>query len=163
MAATRKLLPTTVIGSHALPSWLWHARAAMAEGKFGSTDIDETLEDATRIAIADQIEAGVDLISDGEMGRVNFIVGFYSHLSGIETSAASRRMGPPHWDSEQRMLAREKLQAPNGLGIVQDFRLAQGLTSHPLKMAVPGPVTLATPIRMGGAYKSQDTLIADLT
>ncbi|HEX7928360.1 MAG TPA: cobalamin-independent methionine synthase II family protein, partial [bacterium] len=43
------------------------------------------------------------------------------------------------------------------------FRLAQGLTGHPLKMAVPGPVTLATPIRMGGAYKSQDTLIADLT
>jgi 5-methyltetrahydropteroyltriglutamate--homocysteine methyltransferase len=134
----------------------------MAEGKFGNTDIEETLEDATRIAIADQIEAGVDLISDGEMGRINFIVGFYSHLTGIEYATATRRMGPPHWDSEQRMFAREKIQAPNGLGIVQDFRLARGLTHHPLKVAVPGPVTLATPIRLGGAYRSQDTLIADL-
>lgn len=162
MAENSKLLPTTVIGSHALPSWLWHARAAMAEGRFGATDIEETLEDATRIAIADQIEAGVDLISDGEMGRVNFIVGFYGRLTGIEFSDPSRRVGPPHWDTERRMVAREKLQAPNGLGIVQDFRLARGLTSHPLKVAVPGPVTLATPIRLGGAYRSQDTLIADL-
>lgn len=162
MAASKPLLPTTVIGSHALPSWLWHARTAMAEGKFGTTDIDETLEDATRVAISDQIDAGVDLLSDGEMRRVNFIVGFYSFLSGIDYAAPSRQMGPPHWDTERRMVAREKLQAPNGLGIVQDFRLARGITSLPLKMAVPGPVTLATPIRMGGAYRNQETLIADL-
>lgn len=162
MTATRPLLPTTVIGSHALPSWLLVARTAIADGRFGATDVEETLEDATRIAIADQIDAGVDLISDGEMRRVNFIVGFYSHLAGIEFSAPSRRMGPPHWDTEQRMVARERVRAPHGLGIVQDFKLARALTRHPLKVACPGPVTLATPLRLGEAYRTQEALIADL-
>ena len=78
---TRMLLPTSVIGSYALPSWLWLAREAMAAGRYGARDIAETLEDATRLAIDDQIEAGVDIISDGEMRRTNFILGFYGHLS----------------------------------------------------------------------------------
>ncbi len=51
------ILPTTVIGSYALPSWLWLAREAIAAGRLGERDITETLEDATRIAIADQLEA----------------------------------------------------------------------------------------------------------
>ncbi|ETW95186.1 hypothetical protein [Candidatus Entotheonella palauensis] len=71
---TSTVLPTTVIGSYALPSWLWLARDAMVTGRYGPTDIAETLEDATRIALQDQIEAGVDIVSDGEMRRVNFIL-----------------------------------------------------------------------------------------
>ncbi len=128
----------------------------------GEADIEETLEDATRLAIADQIEAGVDLISDGEMRRVNFIVGFYGRLTGLEFGPPSRRIGPPHWDTEQRMTAQEKLKAPEGLGIVKDFTLARKLTTHPLKATCPGPVTLSVPIRLGAAYRTQDTLIADL-
>ncbi len=90
MAEPAKLLPTTVIGSHGLPGWLWLAREAMAEGRFGPTDIEETLADATRLAIQDQVDAGVDIVSDGEMRRVNFIVGFYGKLKGIEAMEPPR-------------------------------------------------------------------------
>ena len=162
MESPQKLLPTTVVGSHALPSWLWLARDALAAGKLGPTDIEETLRDATRIAIDDQLTAGVDIISDGEMRRVNFIIGFYARLEGLEPLPAPRRVGAPHWDTETPFAAHAKLKAPGGLGIVQDFRLAREMTKRPLKATCPGPLTLALPIRRGKAYRSEDTLLADL-
>jgi len=162
MAAPTPLLPTTVIGSHALPGWLWLARAAVARRELGETDVEETLQDATRIAIDDQLAAGVDIVSDGEMRRVNFIVGFYGRLEGLEALPAPRWLGPPHWDTETPYAAVAKLKAPRGLGIAQDFALARAMTRHPMKATCPGPLTLGIPIRRGTAYKSQDTLSADL-
>jgi 5-methyltetrahydropteroyltriglutamate--homocysteine methyltransferase len=162
MPQPNTLLPTTVIGSHALPGWLCLARDAMADGRFGHTDTEEALHDATRIAIDDQVSAGVDIISDGEMRRVNFIVGFYGKLEGLETLPAPRRAGVPHWDTETPFAAAAKLKAPHGLGIVNDFKLAREMTRHPMKATCPGPLTLGIPIRLGKAYKSQDTLVGDL-
>lgn len=69
-----------MVGSHALPGWPWLARDAMSAGRFGHTDTEEAPQDATRIAIDDQLDAGVDAISDSEMRRVNFIIGFYGKL-----------------------------------------------------------------------------------
>ena len=63
------LLPTTVIGSYAYPSWLWTALEEMRQGKYGESDIDETLGDAVKMAMRDQEEAGIDIVNDGEMRR----------------------------------------------------------------------------------------------
>ncbi|HZQ10522.1 MAG TPA: methionine synthase, partial [Anaerolineae bacterium] len=63
------LLPTKVIGSHGVPSWMWIVRDAVAEGKMGPSDITESLRDAVNIALLDMTEAGVDIISDGELFR----------------------------------------------------------------------------------------------
>ena len=52
------LLPTTVIGSYAYPGWLWTALEEMRQGKYGESDIAETLGDAVKMAIRDQEEAG---------------------------------------------------------------------------------------------------------
>ena len=38
------LLPTTVIGSHATPSWLWTAISEIENGNYGPTDIKETYD-----------------------------------------------------------------------------------------------------------------------
>jgi len=76
-----KLLPTTVIGSHAFPSWLWSARKDIEAGNYGPLDLTETLNDAVRIAIEDQQDAGIDVISDGEMRRTDFILGFYKRFT----------------------------------------------------------------------------------
>ena len=162
MSARAKLLPTTVIGSHALPGWLWLAREAMAAGRLGQIDVEETLEDATRIAIQDQLEAGVDIVSDGEMRRVNFIVGFYGRLRGIEALPAPRRVGAPHWDTETPFAVREPLSCPEGLGVVHDFKLARQATEAPLKATCPGPITLSIPLRRGDVYPSQEALVEAL-
>ena len=73
---TLPLLPTSVVGSHATPSWLWTALDAIEEGKYGASDIRETFNDAVNMAIWDQEKAGVDIISDGEMRRWYFVQSF---------------------------------------------------------------------------------------
>ena len=77
------LLPTSVIGSHGLPGWVWLAREALQAGRLGATDLHELMEDATQVALLDQERAGIDVLTTGEMGRVRFIIGFYDHLHGI--------------------------------------------------------------------------------
>ena len=87
------LIPTTVCGSHGLPSWLHLVREAAAADRLGPLDLQEAHEDAVRLAIRDQVEAGIDVISDGEMRRLTFIRGFYGRLAGIRALPIPRRLG----------------------------------------------------------------------
>ncbi len=80
MSGPLPLIPTTVCGSHGLPSWLHLVREAAAADRLGPIDLQEAYEDAVRLAMQDQVEADVDVISDGEMRRVTFIRGFYDRL-----------------------------------------------------------------------------------
>jgi 5-methyltetrahydropteroyltriglutamate--homocysteine methyltransferase len=93
------LLPTVVVGSHALPGWLVLGREAHAAGRLAPVDLGELVEDATRIAIADQVEAGIDLVANGEMGRENFTLGFFGRLSGLRPLPQPRRLGVPSYDT----------------------------------------------------------------
>jgi methionine synthase II (cobalamin-independent) len=51
------LLPTSVVGSHGLPGWVWLAREALEAGRLGALDVRELAEDATQIALLDQSRA----------------------------------------------------------------------------------------------------------
>jgi 5-methyltetrahydropteroyltriglutamate--homocysteine methyltransferase len=161
-ASRPTLLPTSVVGSHGLPGWVWLAREAMAAGRLGALDLRELTEDATQVALLDQERAGVDVLTTGEMGRVRFIIGFYDRIAGIRALDPPRRLGQPLWDTNTPFEATEKISAPQGLGIVEEFRLARSLTEQPLKATVPGPYTLLVPLKLGGAYRDKDTLLADL-
>ncbi|HXH82381.1 MAG TPA: cobalamin-independent methionine synthase II family protein [Candidatus Tectomicrobia bacterium] len=163
MTATRpRVLPTSVVGSHGLPGWLWLAREAMAAGRLGALDVRELMEDATQAALLDQERAGVDVLTTGEMMRVRFIIGFYDRLTGIRALPAPRQLGQPLWDTNTPFEVTEKIAAPQGLGIVEEFTLARSLTRRPLKATVPGPYTLLVPLKLGGGYRDRDTLLADL-
>jgi 5-methyltetrahydropteroyltriglutamate--homocysteine methyltransferase len=120
------------------------------------------MEDATQAALLDQERAGVDVVGTGEMMRVRFIVGFYDRLAGLRALPAPRRLGQPLWDTHTPFEVVEKISAPQGLGIVEEFRLARTLTQKPIKATVPGPYTLLVPLRLGGGYRDKDTLLADL-
>jgi len=161
---TRSLatLPTTVVGSHGLPGWLWLAREAMEAGRLGDVDVREVMADATQAAILDQERAGIDIISTGEMMRVRFIVGFYDRLTGLRRLPPPRKLGLPLWDTNTPFEVVEKISAPQGLGIVEEFRLAHGLTTKPIKATVPGPYTLLVPLKLGAGYRDRDTLLGDL-
>jgi 5-methyltetrahydropteroyltriglutamate--homocysteine methyltransferase len=162
MASGLPLIPTTVCGSHGMPSWLHLVREAAQAGRLGPVDLQESYEDAVRIAIRDQIEAGVDVISDGEMRRVTFIRGFYDRLTGIRPLPIPRLIGPPNYDTHCPYEVVDRITAPNGLGIVDEFRFAHPLVDRPMRVAVPGPITLLIPLRRGGPYASEDSLLADL-
>jgi 5-methyltetrahydropteroyltriglutamate--homocysteine methyltransferase len=155
-------LPTSVVGSHGLPGWVWLAREAMEQGRLGAIDTRELMEDATQLALLDQERAGVDVVTTGEMGRVRFIIGFYDRLTGIRALPAPRQLGQPLWDTNTPFEVTEKIAAPNGLGIVEEFTLARRLTQKPIKATVPGPYTLLVPLKLGAGYRDKDTLLADL-
>jgi len=156
------LLPTSVVGSHGLPGWVWLAREAMEAGRLGAVDVRELMEDATQAALLDQERAGVDVVTTGEMMRVRFIIGFYGRITGIRMLPAARKLGQPLWDTNTPFEVTESISAPAGLGIVEEFKLARSLTTKRLKATVPGPYTLLVPLKLGGGYKDKETLLADL-
>ncbi|MBI2492558.1 MAG: cobalamin-independent methionine synthase II family protein [Candidatus Rokubacteria bacterium] len=156
------MLTTSVIGSHGLPGWVWLAREAMAAGRLGAIDVRELMEDATQAALLDQERAGIDVVTTGEMMRVRFIVGFYEHITGIRALEPPRKLGQPLWDTNTPFEVVEKIAAPGGLGIVEEFKLARALTAKRIKATVPGPYTLLVPLKLGGGYRDKDTLLADL-
>ena len=81
-----------------MPGWLLTAGQAIKRGEYGSYDIEETLTDATDIAINDQLKAGIDILVDGEMRRLDFVMGFYDHLQGVRLLPPRRTMGPEGHD-----------------------------------------------------------------
>jgi len=137
-------LRTTVIGSYPFPGWLEFACGHLDE--FGDTDRAELVDDAVAIAIRDQVEAGLDVITDGEQTRLDFNLSFYGFLEGIDLEPASpRRFGPPAHDQRGKHRVPGKLSAPRGLGTVEDFKRLQRLApaGPTLKASVPGPYTLS--------------------
>src|SRR5207302_9859192 len=150
--ATLPPLPATVIGSWSFPGW--YAKfcddVASQPELFGADDRDEAVRDAVRLAIDDQVRAGADIITDGEMQRVDFNLGFYDHLRGIRPLPAGRRWGPPAHDQRSRYECVAPLVAPNGLGLVEEYRRLREWTAALVKVPVPGPFTLAGCLQ-GGA------------
>ena len=137
-------LRTTVIGSYPFPSWLEFVCAHLDQ--FGEADRAELIDDAVTVAIRDQVEAGLDVITDGEQTRLDFNLSFYGYLEGLELeSAPPRRFGPPAHDQRGRHRVTGELRAPRGLGAVTDFeRLKRLAPAGPaLKVSVPGPFTLS--------------------
>jgi 5-methyltetrahydropteroyltriglutamate--homocysteine methyltransferase len=145
------MLRTTVIGSYPLPSWLEFACAHLDE--FGPDDRRELQDDAVIAAIHDQVSAGLDVITDGEQTRLDFNLSFYGFLTGIELEGAPpRRFGPPAHDQRGRHQIVGPLEAPDGLGVVDDYaRLRRLAPAGPvLKASVPGPYTLSGRLIPGG-------------
>jgi 5-methyltetrahydropteroyltriglutamate--homocysteine methyltransferase len=148
------LIPVTVIGSWSFPGWYEKFIADVKERPdlFGPIDRDEAARDATCLAIGDQLRAGLDRITDGEMQRVDFNLGFYQHLRGLQPVPRSRRWGAPAHDQRDRYRAVEPIAAPYGLGTVTEYRWLREYTSAPAKVPVPGPFTLAGCIFGGEIY-----------
>ena len=157
------MIPTTVVGSYALPSWLLTAVGEIEKGNYGQTDIRETFDDAVNIAVLDQERAGVDVISDGEMRRSYFVQGFYKRIEGIVADPPLRKIGLYGYDSPQRYHTVEKVTVPEGLGIVQEFEYTRAVTSRPIKATCPGPLTLSMYIRPRDAYKDRMELTSEFT
>jgi 5-methyltetrahydropteroyltriglutamate--homocysteine methyltransferase len=141
------VLPTSVVGSHGIPGWLHFALEGATDGRFGPTDLRELYDDAVRVAVDDQIDAGVDVITDGEMRRWKFIQSFYARMTGLESQGPLRRLGPEAYDSVPRYQAVERIQVAHGLGIVDEFTYLRSITTHAVKATCPGPATISIHIR----------------
>ena len=147
MPETLPILTTSVIGSHAYPSWMWTALEAIEADKYGATDQQELFDDAVNIAILDQERAGIDIISDGEMRRWYFVQSFYRRMRNLERLEPLRKVGVYGYDSVPRYRPTGRVVLPKGLGIVEEFLYLRKHTKKPVKATCPGPVTLSIHIR----------------
>ncbi|MBL9202068.1 MAG: hypothetical protein JNL39_16270 [Opitutaceae bacterium] len=138
-------LRSSVIGSYPFPSWLEFASQHLEV--FGRSDVSEIQNDAVIAALHDQVEAGLDVITDGEQTRLDFNLSFYGYIQGIELESVSpRKFGPPAHDQRGKHAITGELRAPRGLGVVDEFKRLQRLATEgaaTLKASVPGPYTLS--------------------
>lgn len=138
------ILPTVCVGSYASPGWFSAAQRLLREGALGDQEVNELLEDAITICVNDQLEAGIDILSDGEFRRQRFVFELYDNLEGLERVSPLRRLGVPGYDKAPRFRRISSIAAPGGLGIVAEFQaLKRRVPKSPIKMALPGPLTFA--------------------
>lgn len=132
MTLTGMLLPTTVVGSYPV---------VKGSGLFARMD---PLKHAVEVAVADQIGAGIDIISDGQV-RGDMIRAFTSHLPGIRGSSVVGKVQP----------ARQPIT-------LADTKYA--LSRHPkVKGILTGPSTLAHGLVLETPfYRNKDELVLDL-
>jgi 5-methyltetrahydropteroyltriglutamate--homocysteine methyltransferase len=146
-------LRTTVIGSYPFPSWLELATQQL--DKFGTNEIAELQEDAVIVAIHDQVEAGLDVITDGEQSRLDFNLSFYGYLQGIQPNERPLRVfGPPAHDQRGKHDIVDEIAAPRGLGVVEEYERLKRLApaGFTLKASVPGPYTLSGRLNPSARY-----------
>jgi 5-methyltetrahydropteroyltriglutamate--homocysteine methyltransferase len=150
------VLPTTVIGSFAVPEWLGQLKNDYYQRRISRRYLSEILDMATKAAIVDQARAGIDLISDGELRRDNDVDYVLPRLPGVRIPHPDKADYLDYLDAS----ADGPLPDPGtGLGIADDFRFASGLTDRPLKVSMTGAFSLSRRVRGGG---SQADLVRSL-
>ncbi len=153
------LLPTTVVGSHAWPGWYAQAQDAITQGHYGPADLDELRRDAVTVAVEDQQRAGIDLITDGEMGRLDFNLGFYNAFTGLRPLPVERRLGVPAHDQRPKYEITGPLAASRGLGVVEEFVYLKSIARARIKATVPGPFTLSGRLAGGDRLAIAEELV----
>lgn len=155
------VLPTVGVGSYAAPGWFQATWRMARKGELGDHDVDELFDDAIQVVVHDQIDAGVDILTDGELRRQRFVYEMFDRLRGLERVNPRRRLGIGGYDMAPHYIARDTITAPDGLGAVEEFRaLRSQAPDRPLKLAIPGPLTFL--IGIDPADRGLDTVTGDL-
>lgn len=142
MPESLPVLPTVGVGSYAAPGWFQATWRMARKGELGPQDVDELFDDAIQVVVHDQLDAGVDILTDGELRRQRFVYEMFDRLEGLERVNPRRRLGIGGYDMAPHYIAREPITAPDGLGAVEEFTALKALApDRLLKLAIPGPLT----------------------
>jgi methionine synthase II (cobalamin-independent) len=154
------ILPTTMVGSYPRPHWFRH----QLDGRdvriaFKNVDHHEAYEDATRVVIGDQEEAGLDIVTDGQMSYDDYVgvIGsfcwyMYERIPGFEPA---KEPHPSEIGAAVRTKEIELLSDWGGvvnsgpvergpIRLADLYKLASRYATKPMKVSVgAGPVNLA--------------------
>jgi 5-methyltetrahydropteroyltriglutamate--homocysteine methyltransferase len=146
-----KLLPTTIVGSYPQPEWLIDRSKLAARfpprvrarelWRIAPEFLQEAQDDATIMAIKAQEDAGIDIITDGEMRRESYSNRFATALEGVDIDnpgTALDRSGHPN--PVPRVVGTIRRKHPVE---VEDVKFLRRHTTRPIKISIPGPFTMA--------------------
>lgn len=155
---TKTPLQTTTIGAYPKPDYVpvgdWFSLEEGMSTAVATRAYQKDLEDAgaeaealfTKAAgevIGDQVEAGVDVPTDGEVRRENYIHYHCRHLSGFDfENLTNRVLRDGAYEAELPTIRGEIAVNDSGF-LVHDWKVAQAFTDRPVKVTVPGPITIA--------------------
>jgi len=146
---------TTVIGAYPKPDFLpvidWFTAERGTESSQATTQYEDDVAKlgdeaeslfvrAAQSVIEDQVHAGIDIVTDGEVRRENYIHYHCRHLDGIDFEGLT----------EKEVRGVYTTQLPTIRGPVKarepflphDWKAAQALTDHKVKVTLPGPMTM---------------------
>jgi len=145
------LFPTTLVGSYPQPEWLIDRRKlagrfpprvrARELWRVPEPWLAEAQDDATRLAIRAQEDAGLDIVTDGEIRRESYSNRFATALEGVDLDhpgSALDRSGHPN--PVPRIVGPIRRKQPVE---IEDVRFLRAHTRRPIKMTVPGPFTMS--------------------
>jgi 5-methyltetrahydropteroyltriglutamate--homocysteine methyltransferase len=148
---TAILLPTSLVGSYPQPDWLidrqmlasrFPPRVRARElWRVAEPWLAQAQDDATLLAIRDQEQAGLDIVTDGEMRRESYSNRFATALEGVDIDnpgTALDRSGHPN--PVPRVVGRIRRTRPVE---VRDVEFLRANTDRMIKMTVPGPFTMS--------------------
>ena len=139
------MFETTIAGSLPKPAWLAEPNMLWPPWKLAGDELAAAKRDATLLAIKQQEDAGIDIVSDGEQSRQHFVHGFLENVEGIDFG---RRVEMGIRDN------RYKAMVPTVTGALRlrdrvhatEVRVARAHTTRRLKFTLPGPMTIVDTI-----------------
>jgi len=162
------LFPTTLVGSYPQPEWLIDRKKlagrfpprvrARELWRVEQSFLQEAQDDATVLAIRAQEEAGLDIITDGEIRRESYSNRFATALEGVDIDnpgSALDRSGHPN--PVPRIVGKIRRKHPVE---VQDLLFLKKNTNKRVKMTVPGPFTMLQQAQ-NDFYKSEEEAAMD--
>src|SRR4051794_17432402 len=144
---TQQRVRATIVGSLPKPGWLAKPGELFPPWRLEGAILEEGKEDAVRLWVAAQEQAGLDTVTDGEQRRRHYIWGFFEGLDGIDTvNLAMRAQRGQRYHKE--IAAARLIGEPTHRGpiFVDALRATQAMTSQPIKVTLPGPMTIVDSI-----------------
>jgi len=150
-----KLLQTTIAGSLPKPAWLAQPKALWAPWRLEGDVLAEGVEDAVRLAVGDQVEAGIDIVTDGEQTRRHFVTTFLEALDGVDFEHRRTVRIRNRYDADVPMVVGPV--ARRHPVFVEAARFLRGATERRVKVTLPGPMTMVDTL-YDAHYRSREKL-----
>ena len=166
---------TTVIGAYPKPDYLKITDWFNAKGgtdtanptKFYENEIKKMGSNAELIfnkaakeVIRDQLDCGIDIITDGEIRRENYIHYHCRHLNGVDFNTLTEKVARTGNYKCWLPTITNKISAADPF-LVDEWKNNQSLSNKPVKVTIPGPMTITDTIA-NTYYKSDEEMGYDL-
>jgi len=163
-------MKTTTIGSYPKPSYLkipdWFQsidntpiECDRAWNLLGNQK-DELIKKACQEVIKEQETAGIDIITDGEIRRENYILYHCRHLKGIDFSKLTKKVVRSGSYKSWFPTITSKVVAGENF-LPKEWKMSQSFTKCPVKITIPGPMSISDNIS-NEYYSNSKTMGIDL-